>query len=165
MRMNLVVAVARNGVIGREGGLPWELPADLKRFRAITLGYPIIMGRVTHASIGRPLPGRRNIVVTTHPAQIHPECETAASLAEALAMVGAVDEVMIIGGRALYAAALPLATRLFLTEVNAEVAGDVMFPEFTLSEWQEVSREEHASDAANSLPFSFVVLERRAVGS
>ena len=165
MRVNLVVAVARNGVIGREGGLPWDLPADLKRFRAITLGHPIIMGRVTHASIGRPLPGRRNIVVTTHPGQIHPECETASSLADALVMAGAAEEVMIIGGRALYAAALPLATRLFLTEVDAEVAGDVKFPEFTRSQWQEVSREEHASDAANSLPFSFVILERRASGA
>lgn len=165
MRVNLVVAAARNGVIGRGGGLPWDLPADLKRFRAITLGHPIIMGRVTHASIGRPLPGRRNIVVTTHPGQVHPECETAASLADALAMVGAVDEVMIIGGRALYAAALPLASRLFLTEVEAEIAGDVKFPEFARSEWQEVWREAHASDAANSLPFSFVVLERRAPGS
>lgn len=164
MRINLVVAVARNGVIGREGGLPWDLPADLKRFRAITLGHPIIMGRVTHASIGRPLPGRRNIVVTTHPGQIHPQCETAASLADALAMVGAVDEVMIIGGRALYAAALPLATRLFLTEVDAEVVGDVKFPAFTRSEWREVLREDHARDAANSLPFSFVVLERRTPG-
>lgn len=164
MRVNLVVAVARNGVIGREGGLPWDLPADLKHFRAITLGHPIIMGRVTHASIGRPLPGRRNIVVTTHPGQIHPQCETAASLADALAMVGAVDEVMIIGGRALYAAALPLATRLFLTEVDAEVVGDVKFPAFTRSEWREVLREDHARDAANSLPFSFVVLERRTPG-
>lgn len=164
MRVNLVVAVARNGVIGREGGLPWDLPADLKHFRAITLGHPIIMGRVTHASIGRPLPGRRNIVVTTHPGQIHPQCETAASLADALAMVGAVDEVMIIGGRALYAAALPLATRLFLTEVDAEVVGDVKFPAFTRSEWREVLREDHARDAANSLPFSFVVLERRTLG-
>ncbi len=162
MRINLVVAVARNGVIGREGGLPWELPADLKRFRAITLGHPIIMGRVTHASIGRPLPGRRNIVVTTHPQDIHPACEVAASLEEALIMAGGSAEVMIIGGRALYAAALPLASRLFLTEVDADVSGDVRFPEYARSEWLEISRETHLPDPQNTLPFSFVILERRA---
>lgn len=161
MRINLVVAVARNGVIGRAGGLPWHLPADLKRFRAITMGHPIIMGRVTHASIGKPLPGRRNIVVSTHPADIHPACEVAGSLTEALAMAGTVDEVMIIGGRALYAAALPLAGRLFLTEVNAMVDGDVHFPDFSRSEWQEVARESHPADEANEYPFSFVTLERR----
>ncbi|MEN9728176.1 MAG: hypothetical protein RL434_2542 [Pseudomonadota bacterium] len=162
MRINLVVAVARNGVIGREGGLPWDLPADLKRFRAITLGHPIIMGRVTHASIGRPLPGRRNIVVTTHPQAIHQACEVAGSLEEALSLAGAAEEVMIIGGRALYAAALPLASRLFLTEVDADVSGDVRFPEYPRSEWLEISRETHLPDPENPLPFSFVILERRA---
>lgn len=162
MRVNLVVAVARNGVIGREGGLPWDLPADLKHFRAITLGHPIIMGRVTHASIGRPLPGRRNIVVTTHPQAIHQACEVAESLEEALSMAGAAEEVMIIGGRALYAAALPLASRLFLTEVDADVSGDVRFPEYPRSEWLEISRETHLPDHENPLPFSFVILERRA---
>lgn len=162
MRINIVVAIGRHGVIGRGGGLPWHLPADLKRFRAITLGHPIIMGRRTHASLGRPLPGRQNLVVTGHPEQIHPACEAVASLAAALARVALAEEAMIIGGRALYAAALPLATRFFLTEVDAEVDGDVRFPEFDRGVWRETSRERHVPDAENLLPFSFVVLERTA---
>ena len=138
MRVSIVVAVARNGVIGRGGQLPWRLPSDLRQFRRTTLGHPVVMGRVTHESIGRALPGRRNVVITRDPTRVAAGCEVVPSLQSALALLKDEAEVMIIGGRGLYAEALPLADRLYLTEVLAEVAGDVSFPVFSPADYREL---------------------------
>ena len=160
MKLALVVAMARNRVIGRDGTLPWHLPADLKRFRAITMGKPIVMGRRTHESIGRPLPGRRNIVLSRAPGYAAEGCEVFATLAAALAALQDVDEVMVVGGAALYAEALPHAQTLYLTEVDAAPAGDVYFPPFALDEWKEVACESCEADASNAHAYRFRVLER-----
>ncbi len=160
MRVNLVVAIATNGVIGRAATLPWHLPADLRHFKQITLGYPLIMGRITHQSIGRALPGRLNIVVSRDLQAVVAGCVVVASLAHALTAAAPASEVMVIGGHALYHAALPLAQRIFLTEVQAEIEGDVRFPPFARGDWRETSREDFTADEQNAFPFSFVVLER-----
>ncbi len=160
MKLSLVVAMARNGVIGRDGSLPWHLPADLKRFRAITLGKPIVMGRRTHESIGRALPGRRNIVLSRAPDYRAADCEVFNSLDAALAALRDEAEVMIVGGAALYAEALPRADRLFITEVDAELAGDVIFPDFDRAAWREVGREAHGADASHAHDYCFRQLER-----
>ncbi|AOU97174.1 hypothetical protein BI364_03410 [Acidihalobacter yilgarnensis] len=156
--VSLVFAVARNGVIGRDNDLPWRLPDDLKRFKAITLGKPVVMGRKTFESIGRPLPGRENRVITRQPGFEAPGCRVFANLEEAL--TGPEDEVMVIGGGQIYAEALPLAGRLYLTEVEVEVEGDAHFPEIDPTEWREVSREAHAPDERHAYAFVFRVLER-----
>lgn len=158
-RINIVVAMSDNGVIGRDGGLPWHLPADLRRFREITLGHPIVMGRRTHESVGRVLPGRLNIVISSDPACVAAGCVVVASLDDALVAAGGAGEVMIIGGAAVYASALPHCRRLYITEVHAQVAGDVRFPEFARAEWRESARERHHGEGDHD--YSFVVLERR----
>lgn len=160
MRVNVVVAVDRGGVIGRDGGLPWKLARDLQRFREITLGHPLVMGRRTHESIGRPLPGRLNLVLSRDPRYLAPGCVTVPSLEAALAACAELPEVMIVGGAALYAAALPLAQRLFLTEVAATTEGDVRFPDFDRRAWCETARETHPADERNEYACDFVVLER-----
>ncbi len=157
--VTLVVARAANGVIGRDGGLPWHLPADLRHFRALTLGKPVIMGRRTFVSIGRPLPGRHNIVLTRDPAWIADGVTVAADLGAALAAAGAVDEAMIIGGAAVYAAALPRATRVSLTEVDAAPDGDTILPPFDPVAWRETARVAHPA-AGDAPGYSFVTLER-----
>ncbi|HMM74714.1 MAG TPA: dihydrofolate reductase [Gammaproteobacteria bacterium] len=157
-RVNIVVALAANGVIGRDGGLPWHLPGDLKRFREITWGHPIVMGRRTHASIGRVLPGRLNIVISRDPGAGAAGAVVVRDLDAALAAAGEVPEVMIVGGAAVYAAALPRAARLFLTEVHAAVDGDVRFPDFDRSAWRETAREPHRGEG--EFDYSFVTLER-----
>ena len=126
----LVAAVAENGVIGRDGALPWHLPADLAHFKRVTWGHPILMGRRTFAVIGRALPGRRNIVLTSNPNFVAPGVETAASLKQALSLAGDVPQIMVIGGAELYRAALPLARRIYLTRVHARIEGDAFFPDF-----------------------------------
>ncbi len=158
MILSLVVARAANGVIGRDGGLPWHLPADLKHFKALTLGKPIVMGRRTFASIGRPLPGRHNIVLTRG-AWSADGVTVVPDLAAALAAAGTVPEVAIIGGAAVYAAALPLADRVYLTEVHAAPAGDTVLPPFDAAAWTETAREDHAAEG-DAPGFSFVTLER-----
>jgi len=163
----MIAAVADNGVIGRDNALPWRLPADLAHFKRTTLGKPIIMGRRTYESIGRPLPGRANIVVSRNPAFTAAGVHSAASLDAALALAAEIarrdgsDEVVVIGGAAIYREALPLANRLYLTEVHASVAGDVLLPRIDRDAWREVSRERHRADAANAFDYSFVCLERR----
>lgn len=157
----VVAAVARNRVIGNAGDLPWRLPADMKRFKAITLGKPMIMGRKTFDSIGRALPGRRIIVVTRDPAWSAAGAETAASLEAALAMAqsGGPEEIVIGGGGEIYAEAMPLADRLRLTWVEAEPLGDTLFPAVDPADWREAFREEHP--AADGRPaFVFVDYER-----
>lgn len=156
----IVVAMDRNHVIGREGGLPWHLPSDLRHFKRLTMGRPIIMGRRTHASIGRPLPGRDNIVVTGNPAYLAPGCRIAHSLEEALSLAADAPVACVIGGAALYREALPLASRIYLTEVHADAHGDVRFPQFDRARWCEVAREYHPADARNPYAHSFVELVR-----
>lgn len=161
----LVVARARNGVIGRDGALPWHLPADLRRFKRITVGKPVIMGRKTFESIGRPLPGRHNIVLTRDAGWDAAGVTVAANLAEAIAAAGLdprarADEIMVIGGAQIYAEALPSATRIEVTEVDADPAGDTMLPAFDPARWREEAREAHpALDGAPG--FAFVTLVRR----
>lgn len=159
-RISLVVAMDRERVIGRDGTLPWHLPEDLKHFRAITMGKPIIMGRRTHASIGRALPGRRNLVLTRDVSYDAPGCERCSSLDEALVRVADADEAMIIGGAALYRDALPRAGRIYLTEVDAAVGGDVHFPPLDEQDWIEVSCEPHRRDERHAWDYCFRVLER-----
>ena len=158
----IVVARASNGVIGRDGALPWNIPADLRHFRALTLGTPMIMGRKTFESIGRPLPGRRSIVLTRQPGWSAPGTEAAADLDAALALIADAPEAAIIGGEAVFAEALPRVTRLELTEVHAAFDGDARFPDFDPGRWHEVWREDHAADGA-APPFSFRRLLRREI--
>lgn len=157
--ISLVVARANNGVIGRDGGLPWHLPADLRHFKAVTMGKPIIMGRRTFESIGRPLPGRHNIVLTRGDWTAD-GVTVVADLAAAFAAAGEVDEIAIIGGAAVYAAALPFAWRVYLTEVHATPAGDTMLPAFDPAVWLETARDDQAGDG-DGPGYSFVTLERR----
>ncbi len=159
-RVAIIAAVASNGVIGSANALPWRLPEDLKRFKALTLGHPVIMGRKTFESIGRPLPGRRNIVISRNAAFSAEGCETAASLDAALAAcAGTTDEVFVIGGGQIYAEALPVSDKLYLTEIKAEVDGDTRFPGFDRSAWRESLREPHRSETG--LHFDFVIHERK----
>lgn len=157
--ISLIVAHARNRVIGHGGGMPWHLPADLAHFKAVTMGKPIVMGRRTYESIGKPLPGRRNIVLTSDHAFLADGILAAHSLDEALALAGETDEVMVIGGGHLYREALPYARRVYLTEIDAAVAGDTFFPDLE-GDWREVAREDRAADELNPYPLSFVTLER-----
>jgi dihydrofolate reductase len=142
-RISLIAAVARNGVIGKDGRVPWHLPDELEHFKATTMGHPLVMGRRTFESIGRTLPGRRTIVVTRDPRWHHPGVESAHSFAEALSLAGPADEVFVAGGAEVYAEALPFAHRLVLTEVDAEPEGDTWFPAWDRATWVEESREEH----------------------
>ena len=162
MRIALVAAVARNGVIGRDGAIPWRIPGDMRRFRELTMGHPVVMGRRTWDSLPdsfRPLPGRRNIVVTRNPEWHAEGAERAGSLGEALQVVECADRVFVIGGAQLYADALPLADELLLTEVDAEVEGDTIFPTWDREEFDEASRELHGTDG--EMPFAFVSYRRR----
>ena len=160
MIISLIVAMDRRGVIGAGGALPWRLPDDLKRFKAITMGKPLVMGRKTHESIGRPLPGRRNIVLTRQQDYTAPGCVVRHNAEDALAACANAGEVMVMGGASLYELFLPRAGRIYLTRVQAEVDGDTWFPRFDESAWTEVERVEYPQDARNEYPASFRVLER-----
>lgn len=159
-RITLIVAVADNGVIGRDNTLPWHLPEDLKRFKRLTMGKPIVMGRKTFESIGKPLPGRQNIVVTRD-ANYRREGVTVVNDAEsALRAAGAVPEIMVIGGAELFRALLPRARRIHLTRVHGEIEGDVMWPALDDREWSVVEREAHAADERHRYAMTFEVWER-----
>ncbi|TAJ95253.1 MAG: dihydrofolate reductase [Gammaproteobacteria bacterium] len=160
MIVSLIVAMDEQGVIGQGCKLPWRLPADLRRFKSLTLGKPVILGRKTHESIGKPLPGRENIVISRDPDYRSPGCRVADSLDAALAACADAAEVMIAGGAEVYRAALPLADRIYLTEVHARVDGDVHFPVFNRREWREASREELPADVQNIHAVSFVLLSK-----
>ena len=162
LRIALVVAMADNDVIGRQGRLPWHLPDDLQHFKALTLGKPVLMGRRTFDSIGRPLPGRRNLVLTRAEAPSHPQVEYVPDLATALERTRSASELCVIGGAQLYALTLPLSTRIYLTRVHAQVEGDVRFPRIDWNAWIEVGRSEHAADARHEYAMSFVQFERRS---
>jgi dihydrofolate reductase len=160
MLLTLVVAMARNRVIGVDNRLPWRLPEDLRFFRQVTLGKPVIMGRWTYESIGRPLPGRINIVLTAQVDYPAAGCRVVHSLAEALTAAEPSAEAMVIGGAAVYAQALPRADRIYLTEIAAEVAGDVRFPELDPAQWRLEWREAHPADAQHAHAFNFTRWER-----
>ncbi len=167
MKLAVIVAQSQNRVIGRNNKLPWHLPEDLRYFRSVTMGKPIIMGRKTFESIGRPLPGRTNIIVTGNRGysaegiEVVHDLAAAIDKAEAQALINGCDEAMIIGGAQLYEQALPLAQRLYLTQVHDLVEGDAWFPAFSPAQWQEVAREDFEADEANPYNYSFLVLDRR----
>jgi dihydrofolate reductase len=158
--ISLVAAVAQNGAIGNRGALPWRLPADLARFRRLTTGHSILMGRKTFRSIGGPLPGRRNIVLTRDVDFRAAGCEIAHSVEQSLAAAGR-GELFVIGGASVYELFLPLAGRLYITRVAAEVLGDAFFPAIDEKAWHLVERTPGTVDAGNPLPHEFLVYERR----
>jgi dihydrofolate reductase len=158
--VSLVAAVAENGVIGAHNRLPWHLPADLKHFKQVTLGKPVVMGRKTYESIGRPLPGRTNIVVTQAWDYQATGCVVVHTVEQALAAGAAGGEIMVIGGAALYAACLDTARRIYLTRIHQAFPGDAYFPALAGEQWHETARRDCAPDAANPYAYSFIVLER-----
>ena len=161
-RICLLAAIAANRVIGRNNALPWHLPADLKRFKALTMGHPVLMGRKTHDSIGKPLPGRRNLVITRNRDYGAPGCEIVHSLDEAIAACRGAADIFVIGGAELYLESLPRAHSLEFTEIKAEFEGDARFPEFSMADWHEIAREAHSDDAGAPFGYDFVRYERVA---
>ena len=160
MRISLVVAVSENGVIGRDAGLPWNLPADLRHFKRITLGHPILMGRRTHESIGRPLPGRANLILSRDPDYFSPGCTVVPSWSQALEAAGDSAELMVIGGEAIYRLALARADRIHLTRVDTRVEGDAHFPDLNPADWREIESRGYPADDANAFDLTFIVLDR-----
>jgi dihydrofolate reductase len=160
-RITLIVARARNGVIGREGRLPWRLPEDLAFFKRTTIGHPIVMGRRTWESIGRPLPGRRNLVVSRRSDLVAPGAEVVSSLAAALSLCAGEADVFVIGGAQLYADALPRADRLIVTEIDADFEGDTHWPSPDPAEWRESRREHRPPTAERGFAIDFVTYVRR----
>jgi dihydrofolate reductase len=160
MRISIIVAMASNRAIGHENRLPWHLPADLKHFRHITMGKPIVMGRKTWESIGRPLPGRTNIVVTRDEHYTAEGCLVVHSMQEAMQAAGDSEEVMVIGGAEFYRQALPYAETLYLTLVEGEFEGDAFFPEIDETGWRAVASESHEPDEKNPHAYRFVTLQR-----
>lgn len=167
IEIGVIVAAAANGVVGRDNALPWHLPEDLKYFKRMTLGKPVIMGRKTFESIGRPLPGRRNIVITARPGfgaegvEVAPTLDAALALARAAAKQAGATELMVIGGARIYAQVISGADHLYVTEVHAEVEGDTYLPPVDWGQWREVSREFHGASGDNPYDYSFVAYERR----
>ena len=166
MRIALIAAIAVNNVIGNDNQIPWHLPEDLKHFKQLTFGKPIIMGRITHESIGKPLSGRANIVVSRQKnyqpegVQVVGSLEDALNLAESTARAGGVDEVMVIGGTQIYVGALPLAQTLYLTKIHEVFEGDAYFPEVKWTQWTESDRQDFRDASATSLNYSFVTYQR-----
>jgi len=178
MRISLIVAASQNGVIGAGGKLPWRLPADLKRFKQFTMGRPILMGRKTFESIGKPLPGRTNIVITrgrfskghfsphsphgeVSPPEASPFVLTTSSIDEAIRLCGKANEIFVIGGASIYQQALPLADRIYLTLIHQDFEGDTRLFPIDKTVWKETSREDFPADSANPYPFSFLTLKNR----
>jgi dihydrofolate reductase len=160
--VSLIVAMAQNGVIGRDHALPWHLRQDLQRFKAQTLGKPILMGRKTFESIGHPLPGRTNIVLTRDPNWTAAGVIAVHSVEEALAQASGASELVAIGGAEVYRLVMPFARRMYLTNVQADVPGDTYFPEFDPTQWADVDCDAHPADEHNDYPVTFVTLERRS---
>ena len=159
-KTSIVVAIAENNAIGKNNQLLWHLPKDLKHFKDITTGHTVIMGRKTYESVGRPLPNRRNIVVTRQNITID-GCEVVNSLPDALKLAEGVDEVFIVGGAEIYKQGILLTDRIYLTIVHQNFDGDTYFPEIKEDEWKETEREDYQPDEKNQLPYSFITLERR----
>lgn len=159
-RVSIIVAADEHGGIGRDGGLPWHLPADLQRFKALTMGKPIVMGRKTWDSIGRPLPGRRSLVVSRQPGFAIDGAEVFGSLEAALQAAADAPETCVIGGAEIYRQALPRAQVVHLTRVHASVQADTYFPALDVAEWEEVAREDRPADDRHAYPYSFLTLQR-----
>lgn len=160
MRVSFVVAYDRRGVIGKDNALPWRIPADMRHVRRLTIGKPLIMGRRTYESIGRPLPDRTSIVLTRDPSFAAEGVLVARTAEEALALAGDAPEVIVFGGAEVFRRFLPRADRMYVTEIDAEVDGDTFFPEFDRSEWRETERETHEPDAEDPHRYAFITLER-----
>ncbi|WP_415889542.1 type 3 dihydrofolate reductase [Neptuniibacter sp. SY11_33] len=166
MNLAIIVAQAKNRVIGVNNKLPWHLPEDLRYFKQVTMGKPIIMGRNTYESIGRPLPGRTNIVISRQESyapqgvKVVSSLEAAIDMAESVAMIDGASEAMVIGGGQIYAQAIEKADRLYLTEVDAEIEGDAWFPEFARENWKEVGRDDFSAEGPNPYNYSFIVLDK-----
>jgi dihydrofolate reductase len=152
--ISLIVAVSQNGLIGKQGGLPWHLPAELARFKQITMGHPIIMGRKTHESIGRALPGRQNIVISHNQDFKAASCEVVGSLDDAIQAAGQTDEIFVIGGASIYEMAISKADKVYLTRVATDLDGDKYF-DFDNSNWKLISSEKHKADEKNKYDFEF----------
>ncbi len=169
MRLSLIVAASQNNVIGRDNQLPWHLPEDLSYFKSVTMGKPLLMGRKTFESIGRPLPGRTNIVITRNSTWRQEGVEVASNIDSALVLAksafseSADDEVMVIGGEQIYRLCLPFAQRLYLTYIDAHVDGDAFFPDFDKNDWQQVA--EKIPKKVQKYNYRFLVLERKGLGS
>jgi dihydrofolate reductase len=161
MKLSIIVAMDRNRVIGKGEALPWHISSDLQHFKKITMGKPIIMGRKTHESIGRPLPGRENIILTRDKSYQSEGCTVLHSMEEIYEHCKDLEEIMITGGAEIYKLSLDQVTYLYLTEVHTEIEGDTYFPEFDRDEWEEVSRSDFKADEKNEFDYSFVVLERK----
>jgi dihydrofolate reductase len=161
MTLSIIVAMASNRTIGINNTLPWRIPEDLKRFKALTMGHHIIMGRKTFDSIGKPLPGRTTVIVTRSRDLKVEGCLIAHSLEEAIAAGAGDKEIFVVGGAELYAQAMPLADKLYLTEIQQNVKGDAYFPEFARDEWIEVSREKCSQDEPQPLDYHFVTWRRK----
>ena len=159
MRLSLVAAVARNGVIGANNRMPWHLPAELRHFRALTMGHRVIMGRKTWESLGRPLPGRENVIVSRNPALAAPGCSVVASLSAALSDCALPEPMFCIGGAQLYKLALPLADEIHLTEIDADFPGDTKMPPILPAEWRETLREP-VIDPGTGVQYAFVRYNR-----
>lgn len=166
MRLAIIVAQAENRVIGTNNKLPWRLPEDLRYFKQVTMSKPIIMGRKTYESIGRPLPGRTNIVISRQSdfapdgVRVVTSLEAAMELAESICVIDGAEEVMVIGGAQIYEQALTIADRLYLTQVHASVEGDAWFPAIADEQWREVGREDFTAKEPNPYDYSFIVLDR-----
>lgn len=159
--ISIIVAIARNGVIGSGNNLIWHISEDLRRFKAITTGHPVVMGRKTYESIGRPLPNRTNVVITRQSDFKAEGCVVVHSLQEAIQQFAEDEEVFIIGGGSIYAEALPLTKRIYLTEVDADYEGDTYFPQWDRSSWQLIAQEHFARGEKFAQPFAFLTYERR----
>lgn len=160
MIISLIAAVGRGRVIGSKNALPWSMPADLRHFRDLTRGKPIIMGRKTFESIGRPLPDRTNIIITRDPAYQKQWCVVVHTADDAIKAAGNAEEIMVIGGGEIFAMFLARADRMYLTRIDADFKGDARFPEFPENEWRITAEESHAPDAANPHPYTFLTLEK-----
>ena len=162
--VSILVAMAKNRVIGRNNALPWQLPPDLKRFKELTMGHHIVMGRKTYESIGRPLPGRTSVIITRQPDYQVPGAIVVASIDQALKVCSAgkeVDqEIFVIGGAQIYRQSLGLCQRIYITEIQQEFDGDTLFPELNQQEWREISREKYRLNDGDGLEYHFVVLDR-----
>ncbi|MDG2381761.1 MAG: dihydrofolate reductase [Pirellulaceae bacterium] len=165
MKLSLIVAVAENGVIGCEDNLPWRLSADLQRFKQLTMGHAILMGRKTYDSIGRPLPGRRSVVISRNPNLAIEGCEVASTFDAALQLVSADSEAFVIGGRQIYEMALPKVNRIYWTRVRAQVAGDVFFPEIDWNQWNMIGEEHGCASDRNDHDFSFQTFDRTRIAN
>jgi dihydrofolate reductase len=160
--ISLIAAMAQNGTIGRDNGLPWRLADDLKRFKTLTMGKPLLMGRKTYESVGRPLPGRTNIVLTRDRDWRADGVVVVRSLGQALSFARDAEELIAIGGAEIYRLLMPFARRLYLTLVHAEIPGDTFFPDFDSTQWADVECHSHPADERNAYAFTFVTLERKS---